>query len=294
MIQRLRRVARLLKKGFSSQVRLIYDESELSSNDILSVSFTGGMGAQILSAAIYFDFKSRGVPVKADFSYFDNKPRIALAGCDKEISQWGWQLQEYGLDQLSFASDVIGSPLGSDYFLPDGALKLHLAMQALQGPAIKACFPLPPLESLISSFPPESKQSFERPYICIHIRRGDYVNVASYLVPDEDFISLCGRFKSLVSTAVVVSDSDLSESFRDRLRIIFNDVVFLDGAAVSAFFTHCIMRYSTILVCSNSQFSVTAAALSEGVSLIPKVWLGDGHDLLKKQIDQLSQFSVLS
>jgi len=44
------------------------------------VTFTGGMGAQIISAAIYFSMKNSGRPVYAVLSYFDRPESIAVVG----------------------------------------------------------------------------------------------------------------------------------------------------------------------------------------------------------------------
>lgn len=47
------------------------------SNSPMIVTFTGGMGAQIISAAIYFYLKNEGHVVYADMSYFDKEENIA-------------------------------------------------------------------------------------------------------------------------------------------------------------------------------------------------------------------------
>ena len=39
----------------------------------VAITFTGGMGAQIVSAAIYYHLEHEGRPVIADFSYFNAK-----------------------------------------------------------------------------------------------------------------------------------------------------------------------------------------------------------------------------
>lgn len=40
------------------------------------VTVTGGMGAQIISAAVYFSLRNEGRTVYADLSYFDKAERI--------------------------------------------------------------------------------------------------------------------------------------------------------------------------------------------------------------------------
>jgi hypothetical protein len=53
------------------------------------------------------------------------------------------------------------------------------------------------------------------------------------------------------------------------------------------------MRNSNILVCSNSQYSLTAGALNEGLVIIPKVWLGPENKKFEAEIEKLYGFAVL-
>lgn len=294
MIHKLKSVGRSAKRFLMQEKRVILHEDRINKENLINVTFTGGMGAQILSAAIYFDLQALGIPVKADMSYFSRVPHVAVPGNDKEISHWDWQLEQYGIMQDDFLSHFEDSATSTEYLLPDGALKLRLAMRALQKKEIRARFPLPPLEDCLEALPESSLSLASLPYICIHVRRGDYLNVASYLVPEEDFLLLCERFKSLVMAAVVVSDSSLTNEVKQKLQFIFPNLLVLDGAAASPFITHCVMRHSTILVCSNSQYSLTAGGLNEGLVLLPKEWIGKGHDELKVQLDKLSNFAVLN
>lgn len=267
---------------------------EFSKEKTLLVSFTGGMGAQILSAAVFFHLQSRGFPVKADLDYFNRKRYLAKPGNQNEISHWDWQLDDYGLTMDSFTR-WNGSITGEEYHLADGPLKLRLAMQALQCAEVKRYFEIPPLSEILKGIPQYDFMGIGmEPYICMHIRRGDYLNVASYVVPDEHFVELGERFKRLAKTVVIVSDSTLSEALMDAFKDQFKNAFFLDDPTISPFVTHCVMRYASILVCSNSQFSLTAGALNDGLVVVPKTWLGAGHDQLKAEIEQLSDFSVLS
>ncbi|MBX3624851.1 MAG: hypothetical protein KF892_07565 [Rhizobacter sp.] len=233
------------------------------------VTFTGGMGAQILSAAIYFDLMERGVPVAADLSYFDRPEFVAEAGQAGACSHWAWQLDPFGLARWAFSGDAAGLP-GRARMIPDGAEKMTLAMSALEKPAIRARFQVPAgLQDLLD--PADA-----RPYMCLHVRRGDYLNVASHLVSDAEFVGLARRFAGLIQRVVILSDSDVPADFVSALQPHFDHVEVCAG--IDAFASHRIMRGARVLVCSNSQFSLIAALLNpEAMVLVPRQWF-DGKD----------------
>jgi hypothetical protein len=289
----LRPIVKLLKFGS----KIVIDESDLSKSKLLIISFTGGMGAQILSAAILFHLKSKGYSVKADLDYFKKDLHVATIGNKGEISHWDWQLDDYGLtlDVIKKLGHHAECKEADIYYLPDGHLKMRLAMQALNFVEVKEQFKMPQIDKLSTSCQEvQSLYANQESYICIHIRRGDYVNTASHIVSDGEFVQLAAKFKHLVDSVVIVSDSLLGDNFKDQLRLQFRQVVFLDGSSVNPFVTHCVMRNSNILVCSNSQYSLTAGALNDGLVIIPKLWLGAGHEKLKAEIEKLYDFAVLS
>ena len=94
----------------------------------ICVTFTGGLGAQILSSAIYYHFVQRGFHTVADLSYFNNEHRIAKPGETGQISHWNWEMSSYGMRPESLARHSTSSSLPPT--LQDGALKFSLAMQA--------------------------------------------------------------------------------------------------------------------------------------------------------------------
>lgn len=234
------------------------------------VTFTGGMGAQILSAAIYFDLKDRGVPVVADLSYFERPEAVALAGQAGACSHWGWQLDPFVLPRSAFASHGLPEPMGTRKVIADGVEKMTLAMAALEKPMVRSRFQVPQgLEDLLTG-------GGAQPYLCVHVRRGDYVNVASHLVSDAEFIASAKRFAGLMDRVVILSDSDVPAGFVSALQMHFDQVIAQVG--IDAFASHRIMRGARALVCSNSQFSLIAALLNpEAMVLVPKQWF-NGRD----------------
>ena len=246
------------------------------------VAFTGGMGAQIISAAIYFAMKDAGKEVYADLTYFDNPAKLATEGDIGQPSHWGWQLGPFGIELSDFQIFTGVNPNKEDLIV-DGPRKFHLGLTALQNKEIQTYFS-------IDNFPAGRFDLEGTKYICAHIRRGDYLNVASHLMAEGEFLSAANKFSSLCDTLVVVSDSSISQSLKTDFSAQFKECIFLDS--IDALATHCIMRKANALICSNSQFSLVAAALNtKGIVLVPKNW-GEDHDIAKA-ISLLGHFQTL-
>ncbi|HEY6093497.1 MAG TPA: alpha-1,2-fucosyltransferase [Gallionellaceae bacterium] len=249
------------------------------------ITFTGGMGAQIISAAIYFFLQDKGQEVVADLSYFDKNEKVARVGNKGEVSHWSWQLSLFGLAPDSFQSATNYSRRTVN-LIEDGPVKSRLSIEALREPAIQARFALP--DDCLKDLPLKPGS-----YLCIHVRRGDYVNVASHLVSDEEFFQIAERFKGLLNHLVVVSDSPIEAGFRERISASYAEATFLDN--IDAFTTHCVMRKARILVCSNSQFSLIAALLNPaGLVVLPKQWFGPGDEALEAPIHSSCNFQILN
>jgi hypothetical protein len=177
-----------------------------------------------------------------------------------------------------------GKKAASEDLIVDGSRKISLALSALQSKDVQQYFPITNLSTDGFDFDGTN-------YVCAHIRRGDYLNVASHLISDEVFLESTHKFSSLCETLVVVSDSSISPSLKNNFCSQFKNCVFLDN--IDAISTHCLMRKASVLICSNSQFSLTAAALNTtGLVLIPKNW-GDA-DGIAKTIGLFGHFQTLS
>lgn len=267
------------------------DPWDIANEKNVVVTFTGGLGAQLLSAAIYFYLESIGASVCADLSYFKISEKKADLG--EGLSQWGWQLDGYGIKFDYFRCHNVQDKNHRDAFLiNDGPLKLSLAISALSRGCVNSRFPI--LEKSIEDLGLLNMLSKinQVPYLCLHIRRGDYLNVASYLVPDEDFIRLTARFKNIFKRVVIVSDSQLSNNFLSELKNNITEVIALDGSRYSEFLCHVVMRKATVLVCSNSQYSLSAGVLNENLVIIPKKWFSGRSSNLQHVVDNFSKFQI--
>src|SRR5882724_11638779 len=107
------------------------------------VEFAGGMGAQILSAAIYFHAQSRGEDVRAELRYFDQPENLAADGNKGVGSHRGWALDAFGLPQSGFDADLSFGKKEIKKRVPDGVEKFRLALEALDHAAVRKRFPIP-------------------------------------------------------------------------------------------------------------------------------------------------------
>jgi Glycosyl transferase family 11 len=196
------------------------------------------------------------------------------------------ELAHFNLHRDSFATAQSLVPHQAE-IIEDGALKLQLGLAALRQENIQNLFTLH--QANVAHLLGGGRDK----YLCIHIRRGDYLNVASHLISDDAFVRLAKRFVDLMNHAVIVSDSVVTDDLRARLSSLFAKTTFLDH--INEYETHCVMRGAHILIGSNSQFSLIAAILNtKGLVLLPRTWFGDEQPELEALVSDLGDFQVLS
>lgn len=229
-----------------------------------AISFTGGLGAQMLSAAGYFRLEMDGATPEADLNYFDVPPRIAAPGSG-EVSIWPWQLKPFGIAPEGFWR--LAGRVSRNRVLRDSPQKTALGIQGLRTPEIRARFEVP--RGVREVLPPEFPQRFA----AVHLRRGDYLNVASHVVPDEAFVSALLTYAQDLEAVVLLSDGEPGATARARLEGTFRH--FWVPERLSAWDTHRVLLASAMMIGSNSQFSLVAALLHEsGRVLLPSRWAG--------------------
>lgn len=257
----------------------------LATNAPIIVVFAGGMGTQILQAAVYFAAQKAGRVVFADLSYFKTPRRIAQVGNKGQLTHWYWQLDHFGLPQSSFNS-ADGMDVRYSDVVRDGPRMLELGLQALADSGIRGYFK--DCGEIGDTLSPGVVGRF----LCVHIRRGDYVNVASRLVSNEDFIHHIKKYSGLIENLVVLSDSAIEATFQDAISSYFKQAMFLDNT--DSLVAHRIMRCAKILVCSNSTFSLTAATMNpNALIIVPRKWFGDGSEELELPIHSRCSFQIL-
>lgn len=256
----------------------------------ICVTFTGGLGAQILSYGIYENFIKQGYTVAADLTYFDKAPSIAPLN-KGEVSIWEWELDSYGVKR----EYLTPPPPIKDSSMPkvhDSRLKLLLALQAMASLSVRDCFNLE-LNDTYSYNYRHNELKGER-YLCVHVRRGDYINVASHLINNSELEGVALQLAGFVDRVLILSDSHIAEDQFVSLREAFRGRIHTIDDESDPIFAHSLMRNASALVCCNSQFSLSAGLLSRGLVVIPNAWFGKNLNNLNQVINnKLSNFSVL-
>jgi hypothetical protein len=111
------------------------------------------------------------------------------------------------------------------------------------------------------------------------------------LIAEDEFARLVRKFSDLVRAAVVISDSPIEAGLKASVSSRFENAAYLDR--IDPFSAHRVMRCARVLICSNSTFSLTAAALNPKVlALIPRQWYGGADRDLEAAIHARCQFQI--
>ena len=251
------------------------------------ISFTGGYGAQIISAAAYFHLEKINTNnVGAYFGYFSQTPHQAVPGVKNDISHWKWEMHNFGIKVDNFYQPTVNE---KSEVVWDGPEKGELGFSGLREPDIASKF-------IVSSEAVRYKKEMfgAESYACLHIRRGDYLNVASYLVSDEAFLRVTKKITKLVKNLLIVSDTPLNSILIQGLSALnINCVTAIGG---EPHLVHGLMRLSDILICSNSQFSLTAAALRDdsSLTLYPSQHDGEAQSYSNKFLSSIREFQIIT
>jgi hypothetical protein len=256
---------------------------------MMSITFTGGLGAQILSASAYFYLKSKNEPVKADFEYFDLAAKVEHLKTlgmqvQNKVSFFNWQLDDLGILQSNF--NTIGPETEK---VMDGPLKGQLALQGLCNEGIRKLFVIPQRSH-------ELKEELfgKEPFACVHMRRGDYLDVASFVVSDESFFDSIQAISRLVPKLLILSDSPLTDMFKKR--ILSLGIQVMTGIGGNPSVGHGLMRLSNILITSNSQYSFSAACLRDKnqLTIIPSRHDTGDDPSANEYLNEIRTFQVLT
>jgi hypothetical protein len=224
--------------------------------------------------------------VGAYFEYFSKTPHLATPGVKNDISHWQWEMHHFGMRFADFHQPQFTD---NSNIIWDGAEKIDLGFMGLGELDIAEKFG-------VSNEAHNYRVKFfgHDTYACMHIRRGDYLNVASFIVSDESFLRASKQITNLVKNLLVISDTPLSPAMLEGLaRLKINCVTAIGG---SPHLVHGLMRLSDILICSNSQFSLTAASLRDEslMTLYPTQHDNDPHSYTNIFLGKLREFQIFS
>jgi hypothetical protein len=240
------------------------------------VPIEGGLGAQIFGVMLYEYLRRSNEDVRCDITYFSRLPKIANPG--EGISIFPWELDYYNLSKSMYLNpppkiNLIRKKLKffSPNFLIDGSRqRFDLLLSAWKN-------------DWADFFPIKREHAEEAsrlvsggsPTVVVHLRRGDYLNVASHVVSDENVMAVIRKVSHLgIRRVLFVSDSEVPiDYFKSNLPEINEWEVLVSK---DIFLTHAVMRVSKFLITSNSQFSLSAALLNrQAVVFMPKKWFSD-------------------
>lgn len=255
------------------------------------VPFYGGLGAQIFGAVVVEHLRGEEgrLNVLGDTSYFLQTPKAAKRG--ESINIYAWELDYYGIPITRYNDlnprDVpwLERKLGihARRRLEDGSLeRLRILREALKKDW-SAAFPIH------ASHERESRKLLEEgnlPTAVVHLRRGDYLNVATHLVSDSDVFPLLKKLSRVgIRRVLFASDEPVPlDFFMERVPGVS---AWEEIPSEDKFLTHAVMRNADCLVISNSQFSLSAAMMNgQGMVFMPRVWFGGGHAELYSEIHQ--------
>lgn len=255
------------------------------------IPFCGGLGAQIFGAVLVEHLRGKERPnnILGDTSYFLQVPKPATRG--EGINIYAWELDYYGIPITRYNdwnprdASWLGRKLGTHARrrLEDGSLeRMRILREALKE-NWSAAFPIHASHEL------ESRKLLKEgdfPTAVVHLRRGDYWNVANHLVADSDVVPL---LKKLVLVGIrrflFASDDPVPlDFFRERVNGV---TAWGEIPSEDKFLTHAVMRNADCLVISNSQFSLSAAMLNpRGIVFMPRVWFTGKQAELYSEIHQ--------
>lgn len=264
------------------------------------VVFEGGIGAQLFA---YFEFLylvKKGEEVEVNLQYFNESTVISTELKTPENRAWG--LDRYGitLDNLKSQSYKVSRRYNK---IPTNLLGLdnlnyftkYLALD------LKNQFSID--ESWCNNFYREygikkENRKKEGGFYAIHIRRGDFLKVASKILSEDSILQLSLKlFSKLPKLPILIfSDSAIDLIWIKEFKNLgFKQILLMDHTVCSDLHSHDLLRSAKVLVASNSFFSLSAAILSTGEQLafIPmKFYSGYRDTAINKLINELCEFSV--
>jgi hypothetical protein len=225
------------------------------------VRIEGGLGSQLIGLVIYESKKIRDPLVRPDVSYFFHRSNH---GISNGPTIWDWELDDYGyaLENFSSQSKFYDKYLG--LFFSSNTKKVRDSAKELAEAPWRALAKKLPLAGGVNDFLVKHELSLQKDFAVIHIRRGDYLKVASRVLTLEESINGLARFSSFISGPIFITSDDFLgkkelDYCKDKLgpsRLIVVD------SGIDHHIVHSLMRSATFLFTSNSTFSWTAGMLN--------------------------------
>jgi hypothetical protein len=221
----------------------------------------GGLGSQILGMISFYNQQDRyGYnAARCDLSYFNHQDRADL---------WEWNLHNFGIELEELRKFESRSKLSLLKAKRDFVTDLEITQEYWKNSRAKYLnrFPLDELKLQIFLQKVAKKSNLQN-YGAIHIRRGDYLKVASKVIGLDEYVAFLKNIRNILpNLSFIITDSALTPEEKQELSEAVGigcEVVFLDGPGHDPFILHCLMRNSQLLVTANSTFSFSAGLLGK-------------------------------
>ena len=249
--------------------------------DERTVYFEGGLGSQILAYIEYNERnKSSNKPIFANLDYFKN---IEHDFTDETgLSRWTWKLDQYGIYQHELKKLTKIKKLINKSFKvrQQSNTEIFYNFREKKSDIYQKIFAMNNED--VKRYLLEKFRSDKGDFAVIHIRRGDYLNVASKVVLTEELINFINKIKKLLPENVLISsDSFLPSSEKALFSNTFaeSNLIYIDSQE-DPVIVHHLMRSSTVLVASNSTFSFTAGLLAKSGCMVffPTNYFGQNRE----------------
>jgi len=248
----------------------------------------GGLGSQILGMMQYKILSEKLPTTDLDITYFQKRQGYSVG------KTWAWDLGEYGIPLPDKKQNLITKfhylvrPRNNEATPENIEIWRQIARRRFN-----AIFPIHENAKQIMR---ELEISPGENFVAIHVRRGDYVNVSSKLIEIDEFEKITQVIpEKLQERVLVFSDDIFSEIDEEKIRSYCSgDVTFITGGDQHA--VHGLMRCSSVLIASNSTFSLTAALLSEHphqLVFAPTHFFSDSERDVNLLIQQLSRWMLI-
>lgn len=263
-----------IKKCFKTENHIVYIE--------------GGLGSQMLAIMQHTILKEIIPEAKLDATYFK------VSKTPGDVVVWEWQLDEYGISLPIQSSNLLERFRYVSRPSTISASSLNLEVwKRISNTEFNEVFPL---HESVGKFLQELNLNLSADYAAIHIRRGDYLTVSSKLIQLEEFGKIIQTmWEHFQKRVLVFSDDPFTVSDRELItNSCPGEVTFISG--MSQHTVHGAMRCASVLLTSNSTFSLTAALLSEHPSpiiLAPTHFFSDKEREINLLIQQLSRWMLV-
>jgi hypothetical protein len=244
-----------------------------------TIYFEGGLGSQILSF-IEFQEKNKNSdkPVSVNLDYFSG---VSSDYTDETgLSRWSWKLNHYGIDQSIFEQENFFKKLYKKYLLTRSSSisEVFYNFRETKKQQYENSFPIN--EIATSAYLELILGSKNVEYCVVHIRRGDYLSVATKVVAVDELTRLIQKIKHLLPKIILISsDSYLTLLEKKKLAECLPGFTYkYIEPSESPFLVHDLMRTSKVLIASNSTFSFSAGLLAHDDCLVffPTKYFGEG------------------